>query len=152
MLYPLSPTRHAPHAHRLTLVRLVRRTQLSMNYDRSRHLYLTLGSSIVSQAIIAYNLNESAESSASVNGASLVVSYVLAFVFPIFVPNMCAGLRHEWEKGVLALVILVLGLPKCWVLWAQDSRWRTVRKRKRRMMSIARSHCYLFMKSKTDES
>jgi len=61
-------------------------------------LIFTLGSFVASQAIMAYQLDEFTEFSASANAASRVVSCVLAFVFPIFAPESKGELEYGWGK------------------------------------------------------
>lgn len=86
----------------------------------------TLGSFVGAQAVTAYQLDEFAEYSASANAASRVVSYVLAFVFPIFAPEMYETLGYGWGNSTLALAAIVLGLPACWVLWVWGARLRAI--------------------------
>jgi hypothetical protein len=86
----------------------------------------TLGSFVASQAIMAYQLDEFAEFSASANAASRVVSYVLAFIFPIFAPAMYGKLGYGWGNSVLAFAVIVLGMPVCWVLWSYGARLRSL--------------------------
>lgn len=84
----------------------------------------TLGSFVASQAIMAYQLDEFAELSTSANSASRVVSYVLAFIFPIFAPAMYEEMGYGWGNSVLGFVVIALGLPVCWVLWTHGARLR----------------------------
>jgi MFS family permease len=86
----------------------------------------TLGSFVASQAIMAYQLDEFADFSASANAASRVVSYILAFVFPIFTPTLYEKMGYGWGNSIMALVVIVLGLPTCWVLWSQGAKLRAV--------------------------
>lgn len=86
----------------------------------------TLGSFVGAQAVTAYQLDEFAEFSASASAASRVVSYVLAFVFPIFAPEMYETLGYGWGNSVLALATIVLGFPVCWVLWVWGARIRAI--------------------------
>jgi len=86
----------------------------------------TLGSFVAAQGVVAYQLDEFAEFSASANAASRVVSYVLAFAFPVFAPGMYGGMGYGWGNGLLGLVLMVLGLPVCWVLWRWGERLRVV--------------------------
>lgn len=86
----------------------------------------TLGSFVGAQAVMAYQLDEFAEYSASANAASRVVSYILAFVFPIFAPSMYAKLGYGWGNSTLAMATIVLGLPACWVLWLWGAKIRAL--------------------------
>jgi MFS family permease len=92
-------------------------------------IIFTLGSFGAAQAIIAYQLDEFGEFSASANAASRVVSYVLAFVFPIFAPIMYEKLGYGWGNSILAFVLIILGLPVCWLLWAWGARLRALGRR-----------------------
>lgn len=86
----------------------------------------TLASFIAAQGILAYQLDEFAQFSASANAASRVVSYILAFAFPIFAPAMYDKLGYGWGNSVLALVVIALGLPVCWILWYWGARLRSL--------------------------
>lgn len=89
-------------------------------------VFFTIGSFATSQAIMAYQLDEFADFGASANAASRVVSYVLAFVFPIFAPAMYDGLGYGWGNTMLAAIVVVLGLPMCWVLWRWGAKLRAL--------------------------
>jgi MFS family permease len=86
----------------------------------------TLGSFIASQAVMAYQLDEFAEFGASASAASRVVSYVLAFACPIFAPQMYATLGYGWGNSLLAIVVLGLIGPSCWVFWRWGHKIRAV--------------------------
>jgi MFS family permease len=86
----------------------------------------TLGSFVASQAIMAYQLDEFAEFSASANAASRVVSYMLAFTSPIFAPTMYGKMGYGWGNSVLGFVVIALGMPTCWVLWKYGARIRAL--------------------------
>jgi hypothetical protein len=86
----------------------------------------TLGSFVASQAIMAYQLDEFGEFSASANAASRVVAYVLAFVFPIFAPVMYEKLGYGWGNSILAFGLILLGTPVCWILWVWGARLRAL--------------------------
>jgi omega-6 fatty acid desaturase (delta-12 desaturase) len=86
----------------------------------------TLGSFIVNQATIAYQIEEFGQFAASAGAAIRSVSYGLAFVFPIFAPNLYKSLGYGWGNSTLALVATGLGLPTCAVLWFWGARIRAV--------------------------
>jgi MFS family permease len=86
----------------------------------------TLGSFVASQAIMAYQLDEFAEFSASANAATRVVSYVLAFVLPIFAPVLYEREGFGWGNSILALAVFAVGLPACWVLYFWGTRVRAL--------------------------
>jgi MFS family permease len=86
----------------------------------------TLGSFVAWQATMAYQLDEFAEFSASANAASRVVSYILAFISPIFAPAMYGKMGYGWGNSVLGFVVIALGMPTCWVLWKYGARLRAL--------------------------
>jgi MFS family permease len=86
----------------------------------------TLGSYVVAQATGAYQIGEFGQYAASAGAASRSVSYLLAFVFPIFAPQLYNTLGYGWGNSTLAFVSLGLGLPTCAVLWAWGARIRAV--------------------------
>jgi hypothetical protein len=77
----------------------------------------TLGSFMVSQAMYAYQLDEFAEYGASANAASRLLSYTMAFVFPIFAPQLYSALGYGWGNSLLAVIFTVLSVPIAAVLW-----------------------------------
>ncbi|KAH6870425.1 major facilitator superfamily domain-containing protein [Alternaria rosae] len=88
----------------------------------------TLGSFIVNQASIAYQIEEFGQFAASSGAAIRSVSYGLAFVFPIFAPDMYKSLGYGWGNSTLGLVSIGLGFPACAVLWFWGGRIRAVGK------------------------
>ncbi|KAF9697725.1 hypothetical protein EKO04_004193 [Ascochyta lentis] len=74
-------------------------------------ILFTLGSFVATQGIMAYQLDEFGEYGASAGAASRLLSYSLAFVLPIFAPDLYGTLGYGWGNSVLALATLVLGLP-----------------------------------------
>jgi MFS family permease len=87
-------------------------------------LVFTLGSFVASQAIMAYQLSEFREFSASANGASRGIPYVLAFVFPIFAPDLYDALGYGWGNTVLGFVGFGVGAPMCGMLWVWGKKMR----------------------------
>ncbi|KAI4911011.1 hypothetical protein J4E90_007268 [Alternaria incomplexa] len=88
----------------------------------------TLGSFIVNQASIAYQIEEFGQFAASSGAAIRSVSYGLAFVFPIFAPDMYKSLGYGWGNSALGFASIGLGLPACAVLWFWGGRIRAVGK------------------------
>lgn len=88
----------------------------------------TIGSFVTGASNVAYQVGEFGKYSASAGAASRSVSYLLAFVFPIFAPLMYDDLGYGWGNCTLALATLVLGLPICWGLWFFGERLRAVGK------------------------
>ncbi|KAF1849204.1 MFS general substrate transporter [Cucurbitaria berberidis CBS 394.84] len=85
----------------------------------------TLGSFVVGQANNAYQIGEFAEYAASAGAASRSVSYILAFVFPIFAPDMYARLGYGWGNSTLAFVSMGVGLPACAAMWFWGAKLRS---------------------------
>ncbi|KAI4626678.1 hypothetical protein J4E83_003830 [Alternaria metachromatica] len=88
----------------------------------------TLGSFIVNQASIAYQIEEFGQFAASSGAAIRSVSYGLAFVFPIFAPDMYKSLGYGWGNSALGFASIGFGLPASAVLWFWGGRIRAVGK------------------------
>lgn len=86
----------------------------------------TLGSFVVSQALLAYILDEFTEQGASANADSRVLFNRLAFAFPIFALRLYGKLRYGWGRSLLALVRVVLVGPVPFLLWIWDDRLRAL--------------------------
>ncbi|KAI1482815.1 putative florfenicol exporter [Daldinia eschscholtzii] len=82
-------------------------------------IIFTCGSSILSQALLAYTLDIFGELGASANAATRLLSNVLGFVFPIFAPQLYDRLGYGWGNSLLAFIFVALGLPVPLLLW----RW-----------------------------
>lgn len=91
-------------------------------------IIFTLGSFVIAQANGAYQISEFAEHAASAGAASRSISYILAFIFPIFVPQLFGDLGYGWGNTTLALVSISLGLPLCAVLWVWGDKIRAIGK------------------------
>jgi MFS family permease len=91
-------------------------------------LIFTLGSFVASQAIMAYQLSEFREFSASANAASRGIPYVLAFAFPIFAPDLYDGLGYGWGNSILGFVVFGVGVPMCGILWVSGAKMREMGK------------------------
>ncbi|CAO2650237.1 Nn.00g015290.m01.CDS01 [Neocucurbitaria sp. VM-36] len=86
----------------------------------------TLGSFVITQATGAYQIGEFGRYAASAGAASRSVSYLLAFIFPIFAPDMYSNLGYGWGNNTLAFVSMGLGLPICTVMWTWGARLRAL--------------------------
>jgi MFS family permease len=86
----------------------------------------TLGSFIVNQATIAYQIEEFGQFAASSGAAIRSVSYGLAFIFPIFAPDLYKSLGYGWGNSLLGFVSIGVGLPACAVLWFWGAGIRAV--------------------------
>ncbi|CAN9477753.1 unnamed protein product [Alternaria alternata] len=89
-------------------------------------IIFTLGSFIVNQATIAHMIEEFGQFAASAGAGVRSVSYGLAFVFPIFAPNLYKTLGYGWGNSTLGLVAIGLGLPACAVLWFWGAKIRAI--------------------------
>ncbi|CAN9444665.1 unnamed protein product [Alternaria alternata] len=89
-------------------------------------IIFTLGSFIVNQATIAHMIEEFGQFAASAGAGVRSVSYGLAFVFPIFAPNLYKTLGYGWGNSTLGLVAIGLGLPACAVLWYWGAKIRAI--------------------------
>ncbi|KAK7940991.1 florfenicol exporter, partial [Apiospora aurea] len=81
---------------------------------------------MLSQGLYAYLFDEfGAGESASANAAARMLSNLLAFVFPLFTPQLYSGpLGYGWGNGLLAFVFVALGFPSVVVLWCWGPRLR----------------------------
>lgn len=77
----------------------------------------TLGSFIVSQMLYAYLLDEFLEHSASAMAAARVLSYTMAFAFPIFAPALYEELGYGWGNSLLAFLWICFCFPVPALLW-----------------------------------
>ena len=87
---------------------------------------MTLGSFTVSQACMAYQLDEFAEFGASANAATRVLSYVLGFAFPIFAPQLYGRLGYGWGNSLLGFVWIALVFPVPLALWLWGDKLRAL--------------------------
>ncbi|KAK8055990.1 MFS transporter [Apiospora rasikravindrae] len=85
---------------------------------------------MLSQGFYAYLFDEfGAGEAASANAAARMLSNLLAFVFPLFAPQLYSGpLGYGWGNGLLALVFVALGAPSVVVLWCWGPRLRAMGK------------------------
>lgn len=95
------------------------------NVDGGAVLF-AMGSFISSQALFAYQLDEFAEHAASANAASRLLSYLLAFAFPIFAPRLYDALGSGWGNTLLAGSWFALVGPMPVVLWFWGARLRAL--------------------------
>ncbi|KAK6954297.1 hypothetical protein Daesc_004264 [Daldinia eschscholtzii] len=65
-------------------------------------IIFTCGSSILSQALLAYTLDIFGDLGASANAATRLLSNVLGFAFPIFAPRLYDRLGYGWGNSLLA--------------------------------------------------
>ena len=84
----------------------------------------TCGNFMLSQALLAYQLDEFAEQGASANAASRVLSNVLGFAFPIFAPRLYATLGYGWGNSLLGFIFVALGCPVPLIIWVWGERLR----------------------------
>jgi hypothetical protein len=89
----------------------------------------TAGGFIVSQALLAYLLDEFAEYAASASAASRLPSYIAGFAFPIFAPQLYERLGYGWGNSLLAFVWIVLIGPVPLALWLWGDKLRAMGRR-----------------------
>ncbi len=82
------------------------------------------GTFVLSQALLAYMLDEFGEYAASARAASGMLSQCLGFVFPIFAPQLYYSLGYGWGNSLLAFIFIALAfpLPLCIWLWGDKLR------------------------------
>ncbi|OJJ49999.1 hypothetical protein ASPZODRAFT_149466 [Penicilliopsis zonata CBS 506.65] len=86
----------------------------------------TVGITVVNQGLMAYQLDEFAQYGASANAATRLLSYIFAFVLPIFAPQLYAVLGDAWGNSLLAFITILLGWPIPWILWVWGERLRAL--------------------------
>ncbi|KAI0013864.1 hypothetical protein F4779DRAFT_561657 [Xylariaceae sp. FL0662B] len=84
----------------------------------------TCGSFMLSQAMLAYQLDEFVELGASANAATRLFSNVLGFAFPIFAPQLHQSLGYGWGSSLLAFVFIALGGPIPLIVWVWGEKLR----------------------------
>lgn len=88
-----------------------------------------LGSFIYSQGLLAYQLDEFAEFSASANAATRILSNIFGFAFPIFAPQLYDVLDYGWGNSLLAFIAIALGIPVPFVFWYFGEKLRAIGKK-----------------------
>lgn len=83
-----------------------------------------LGSVIVGQTLIAYQLDEFVEHGASASAATRVLSYILGFVFPTFAPKLYDRLGYGWGNSMMALIWVAFSFPLTVSLWIWGEKIR----------------------------
>lgn len=89
-------------------------------------IVFTLGSFVSSKGYMAYQLDEFGDYGASAGAASRMLSYSLAFVLPIFAPDLYETFGYGWGNSTLAFITLVLGVPVVAALWLWGEKLRAV--------------------------
>ncbi|KAL5371883.1 hypothetical protein DPSP01_013920 [Paraphaeosphaeria sporulosa] len=86
----------------------------------------TLGSFTTAQAVNSYQVDEFKELSASALAATLLLQNILGFLVPIWAPKMYEAFGYGWVNSLVALVMLLVGLPMAAVLWFWGARIRAM--------------------------
>ncbi|KAI5927656.1 major facilitator superfamily domain-containing protein [Camillea tinctor] len=86
----------------------------------------TCGSFMLSQALLAYTLDEFGDHGASANAACRLLSNILGFAFPIFGPQLYEALGYGLGNSLLALLFIVIGLPIPFCLWIWGKKLRAI--------------------------
>ncbi|KAM7184405.1 putative mfs multidrug transporter [Rhypophila sp. PSN 637] len=87
---------------------------------------LNIGGFAVVQGVLAYQLDEFGDYSASAGAASRLLSYLMGFGFPIFAPALYKALGYGWGNNIVGLAWVVLGFPVPVVLWVWGARLRGI--------------------------
>ncbi|KAI1209033.1 putative florfenicol exporter [Annulohypoxylon truncatum] len=87
-----------------------------------------IGSSILSQSVLAYTLDVFGDAGASAYAATRLLSNVMGFAFPIFAPQLYDRLGYGWGNSVLAFIFVALGLPVPMILWFWGKKLREMGK------------------------
>ncbi|KAK3695747.1 major facilitator superfamily domain-containing protein [Podospora appendiculata] len=85
-----------------------------------------LGSFMVSQAVLAYKLDEFGDHGASAGAAARCLMYVASFGFPIFAPGLYAALGYGWGNSIFGFAWVVLAWPMLPVFWVFGARLRAL--------------------------
>ncbi|KAM0252337.1 hypothetical protein ACHAQJ_007775 [Trichoderma viride] len=83
-----------------------------------------LGTVVVSQTLLAYQLDEFVEHGASAGAAARVLSYILGFAFPTFAPKLYDQLGYGWGNSMMALIWVIICFPLPVVLWLWGEKIR----------------------------
>lgn len=84
----------------------------------------TTGTAITMTALQTYVIDAYPLYAASAVGATAVARSLTGFAFPLFAPNLYAGLGWGWGNSVLAFAILAVGYSGAFVLWYFGARLR----------------------------
>jgi MFS family permease len=72
----------------------------------------------------AYIIDSYPEHASSATAASQLLRSLMAFTFPLFAPAMYRALGYGWGNSLLALIVLLFGLPAPLLLWWCGPRLR----------------------------
>ncbi|KAL6796822.1 major facilitator superfamily domain-containing protein [Trichoderma sp. SZMC 28012] len=84
----------------------------------------SLGTVIVPQTLLAYQLDEFVEHGASASAATRVLAYILGFAFPTFAPKLYSTFGYGWGNSMMALIWVVFCFPLPVVLWLWGEKIR----------------------------
>lgn len=90
----------------------------------------TLGSFLLSQAFLAYLIDEFSDHAASANASSRLLSYVFGFAFPLFTPSLYTSLGFGWGNSLLAFLSVGLICPVPLIFWVYGKKLRAIGKSK----------------------
>lgn len=82
------------------------------------------GSFAASGGFLAYTFDEFSRHAASASAASRILSYTLAFVFPIFGPDLYGRLGYGWGNTLLAGIYAMIVWPSVMLLWMRGPKLR----------------------------
>ncbi|KAK3370976.1 major facilitator superfamily domain-containing protein [Lasiosphaeria ovina] len=89
-------------------------------------LVFNAGSFLLSQSLMAYQLDEFGDHAASAGAATRLPMYTLAFVFPIFAPKLYDALGYGWGNSLLGFLWIALAFPIPLLLWVWGPRLRAI--------------------------
>lgn len=89
-------------------------------------LLFNFASFALSQAALAYMIDEFQDHAASASAATRFMSNMFAFGFPIFAPQLYSKLGYGWGNSLLALLVIVLGWPTPFILWRYGAYLRSI--------------------------
>ncbi|PVH78271.1 MFS general substrate transporter [Cadophora sp. DSE1049] len=86
--------------------------------------FVSVGIIIISQGIKLCTLSAYGDFAASAQGAVNFTPAIDSGTFPLFAPYMLQKLRYGWTGTVLAVVAMIIGIPRPIILWYYGPRLR----------------------------
>jgi MFS family permease len=84
----------------------------------------SFGEQIAGQALTAYVIDSYPDHASSASAASQLLRSLTAFAFPLFAPTMYDKLGHGWGNSLLALIVVVVGIPAPLLISRYGARMR----------------------------
>lgn len=90
-------------------------------------MLFTCGSFMFTQALLAYLIDEFTQKHAASAGASSrLATYLFAFFFPIFAPQLYEKLGYGWGASLLGFIFAALAIPAVAIFWWFGERIRAL--------------------------